>query len=164
MQLNNFNQALGASLGASVNITRVNAATPKKSTLPMVDMNTDRISASTANTSGRASRHIDTTDMPMYDCDAAMKAFFSDRSRSVEVKDYGSEELIRYHGVVAFLKKARVIAERQGAEERVHQANRAVYLIEEKRVDEKIKFAIIKAEKTIKRMRSENARCQAVLA
>ena len=151
-------------MGASVNITRQNAATPKKSSVPVMDMSTDRVSASTANTSGRASRHIDTTAMPMYDRDAAMKAFFSDRSRSVEVKDYGSEELLRYHGVVAFLKKARVIAEGQAAQERVHQGKLAVYLTEEKRVDEKIKFAIIRAEKTIKRMKSENARCQAVLA
>ena len=161
MQLNNFNSALENSMGAQISIT-----TPKKSTLPMIEMPTERLSASTASGSGRASRYSNLTANPLSEERAKIKTFFSGRSHSSEeLKEYDGDdkELNRYNGVVHFLKKARVVAERQASETRAHQKKRAIYLYEERRVDQKVKIAVKKAEKTLERMKSENARCQAIL-
>ena len=124
----------------------------------------ERLSASTASASGRASRFSNLTGQPLSERDAKLKAFFSNKScSSEEVKDYGDGELNRYYDVHRFLKGQRVVAERQAVDEVAHQKNRAVSLIREKRADCKVKIAVKKAERTLKRMKSETARCQAIL-
>ena len=163
MQLNNFTEAAQTEMVFYGELARQNAFTPKKSTLPMIEMPAERLSASTASASGRASRHSNLTAQPLSERDARIKAFFSGRSSSEEMKDYGDNELNRYYDVHRFLKGQRVVAERQAVEEIAHQKNRAVSLIREKQADCKVKVAIKKAEKTLKRMKSETARCQAIL-
>ena len=161
MQINIIPEAAQTQMPAQ-NVFKV--ITPKKSTLPMIDMPNERLSASTASASGRASRFSNLTGQPLSERDAKLKAFFSNRScSSEEVKDYGDSELNRYYDVHRFLKGQRVVAERQAVDEVVHQKNRAVSLIREKRADCKVKIAVKKAERTLKRMKSETARCQAVL-